>query len=209
MRELQGRWKQVALAPRTQGEAMWRRFKTAQDAVFARTSAHLAAQNEERAANLARKQALCEQAEALSDSSDWVKTATAHPGAAGRVEDDRAGVARQREGDLGALPRRVRSVLHPPARRPEEAQGRVVREPGAQGSAVRPGRGAGRLDRLGSRRRRSARSCRPSGSRSGRCAGRNPRPCGSASAPRATRSSIATSTATRWSCSRRPRRAPT
>ena len=77
MRELQGRWKQVALAPRTQGEALWRRFKTAQDAVFARTSAHLSAQNEERAANLARKQALCEQAEALSGSSDWVKTATA------------------------------------------------------------------------------------------------------------------------------------
>jgi hypothetical protein len=77
MRELQGRWKQVALAPRTQGEALWRRFKTAQDAVFSRTSAHLAAQNEERTQNLAKKQALCEQAEALSASTDWVKTATA------------------------------------------------------------------------------------------------------------------------------------
>ena len=41
MRELQARWKQVALAPRAQGEAMWRRFKTAQDEVFARTAAHL------------------------------------------------------------------------------------------------------------------------------------------------------------------------
>ena len=68
MRELQARWKQVALAPRAQGEAMWRRFKTAQDEVFTRTSAHLAAQNEERAANLAQKQALCERAEALADS---------------------------------------------------------------------------------------------------------------------------------------------
>jgi hypothetical protein len=77
MRELQGRWKQVALAPRTQGEALWRRFKAAQDAVFGRTSAHLVAQNEERAGNLAKKQALCEQAEALATSSDWVKTATA------------------------------------------------------------------------------------------------------------------------------------
>jgi hypothetical protein len=77
MRELQGRWKQVALAPRAQGEAMWRRFKTAQDDVFGRTSAFFAAQNEERQQNLARKQALCEQAEALADSSDWVKTATA------------------------------------------------------------------------------------------------------------------------------------
>ena len=77
MRELQGRWKQVALAPRTQGEALWRRFKTAQDAVFARTSAHLTAQNEERGQNLAKKQSLCEQAEALATSTDWVKTATA------------------------------------------------------------------------------------------------------------------------------------
>ena len=75
MRELQGRWKQVALAPRAQGEAMWRRFKAAQDDVFARTSAHLAAQNEERGANLVAKQALCERAEALADSTDWVKTA--------------------------------------------------------------------------------------------------------------------------------------
>ena len=77
MRELQARWKQVALAPRAQGEAMWRRFKTAQDDVFNRTSAFFAAQNEERQQNLLRKQALCEQAEGLADSSDWVKTATA------------------------------------------------------------------------------------------------------------------------------------
>jgi hypothetical protein len=76
MRELQARWKPVALAPRAQGEVMWRRFKTAQDEVFARTSAHFAAQNEERAANLVRKQALCARAEALADSTDWVKTAT-------------------------------------------------------------------------------------------------------------------------------------
>jgi Arc/MetJ-type ribon-helix-helix transcriptional regulator len=76
MRELQGRWKQVALAPRAQGEAMWRRFKTAQDEVYARTSAFFAAQNEERLGNLARKQALCERAEALAESIDWVKTAS-------------------------------------------------------------------------------------------------------------------------------------
>ena len=75
MRELQARWKQVALAPRAQGEAMWRRFKTAQDEVFTRTSAHLTAQNEERTGNLTAKQALCERAEALADSTDWVRTA--------------------------------------------------------------------------------------------------------------------------------------
>ena len=75
MRDLQSRWKQVALAPRAQGEAMWRRFKAAQDEVFARTAAHASVQAEERAGNLQRKQGLCERAEALADSSDWVKTA--------------------------------------------------------------------------------------------------------------------------------------
>jgi hypothetical protein len=77
MRELQARWKQVALAPRAQGEAMWRRVKAAQDAVFAHTSAHAAEQNEQRSTNLALKQALCDRAAALAGSSDWVKTAAA------------------------------------------------------------------------------------------------------------------------------------
>jgi Arc/MetJ-type ribon-helix-helix transcriptional regulator len=80
MRELQARWKQVALAPRAQGETMWRRFKAAQDEVYAKTAAHAASQNAERGANLARKDALCAQAEALADSTDWVKTAAAIQG---------------------------------------------------------------------------------------------------------------------------------
>jgi hypothetical protein len=75
MRALQARWKQVALAPRAQGEAMWRRFKTAQDEVFHRASTHFAAQNEERQAHLAKKTELCERAEAMAGSIDWVKTA--------------------------------------------------------------------------------------------------------------------------------------
>jgi hypothetical protein len=75
MRELQGRWKQVAAAPRAQGEALWRRFKAAQDEAYARTEAFFATQNQERAANLARKQELCARVEAIADSTDWVKTA--------------------------------------------------------------------------------------------------------------------------------------
>ena len=77
MRELQSRWKEVALAPPAKGEAMWRRFKTAQDEVFARTGAYFAAQAQERAGNLAKKQALCERAAALAESTDWVPTAVA------------------------------------------------------------------------------------------------------------------------------------
>ncbi len=80
MRELQAKWKEVALAPPAKGELMWRRFKTAQDEVFGRTAPHFAAQAEERTSNLAKKQALCDRAEALADSTDWVKTAVALQG---------------------------------------------------------------------------------------------------------------------------------
>ena len=75
MHALQARWKDVALAPRAQGEVLWRRFKSAQDEVFGRTAVLVAAQNELRAANLAKKQTLFERAEVLSNSSDWVRTA--------------------------------------------------------------------------------------------------------------------------------------
>ncbi len=75
MRELQSRWKQVAHAPRAQGEALWRRFKAAQDEVYARCQAYFTDQAAARGDNLARKLALCEQAEALADSTDWVRTA--------------------------------------------------------------------------------------------------------------------------------------
>jgi hypothetical protein len=77
MRALQNRWKEVALAPPAKGEAMWRRFKAAQDEVFARTGAFFAAQAEERAANLAKKRALCERAATLAESTEWVSTAIA------------------------------------------------------------------------------------------------------------------------------------
>lgn len=75
MKELQARWKPVALAPRAQGDAMWRRFKTAQDEVFAKTSSYFAEQREARAENLAKKDALCVQAEGLAESADWMRTA--------------------------------------------------------------------------------------------------------------------------------------
>ena len=67
--------------------------------------------------NLAQKQALCERAEALADSTDWVKTATAIQALQAEWKTIGPVSARQREGDLGALPRRLRSLLHAAARR--------------------------------------------------------------------------------------------
>lgn len=77
LRDLDERWKAVRQAPKEEGEALWRRFKAARDPIFARCQAHFAARAGEEAENLKKKVSLCEQAEALSASTDWIKTADA------------------------------------------------------------------------------------------------------------------------------------
>jgi len=73
--ELQQQWRLAADVPRPQGEALWRRFKTTHDELWARCEAHFAGQAQERADNLVKKTQLCERAEALSSSTNWVQTA--------------------------------------------------------------------------------------------------------------------------------------
>jgi hypothetical protein len=75
VRTFQEQWRQAADVPRAQGEVLWKRFKTAHDEAWARCEAHFAAQAEARSANLAKKVALCERAEALADSTSWIQTA--------------------------------------------------------------------------------------------------------------------------------------
>jgi hypothetical protein len=75
MRQLQERWKSVAAAPRSQAEVLWTRFKTAQDQVYEKCKDFFAQQAAERQENLKKKEALCARAEALRDSTDWVRTA--------------------------------------------------------------------------------------------------------------------------------------
>lgn len=77
MKQLQERWKPVAAAPRSQATTLWTRFKAAQDQVYEKCKDFFAQQNVERAENLKAKAALAERAEALQDSTDWVKTAEA------------------------------------------------------------------------------------------------------------------------------------
>lgn len=77
MRSLQERWKAVAAAPRSQAEVLWTRFKTAQDQVYDKCKDFFAQQAAERQENLKKKEALCARAEALADSTDWVRTAEA------------------------------------------------------------------------------------------------------------------------------------
>jgi len=77
LRDLHVTWREVAEAPRDQAEALWHRFKAASDEVRAKCGEFFAQQAEERAANLKLKEALCEKAEALVGSTDWIRTADA------------------------------------------------------------------------------------------------------------------------------------
>ena len=75
--ELQEQWRLAADVPRAQGEALWRRFKAAHDEQWARCEAHFAEQARVRDESLAKKVALCERAETLADSTNWLQTAEA------------------------------------------------------------------------------------------------------------------------------------
>jgi hypothetical protein len=75
LHEIQERWKQVAEAPRAQAQALWHRYRQAADPIQALARQLFAGRAEERKANLARKLSIIERAEAIADSTDWVKTA--------------------------------------------------------------------------------------------------------------------------------------
>jgi hypothetical protein len=77
LRDLQAKWKAAAEAPRDRAQELWHRFRTPVDAVRGRCAEFFAKQAGERAENLSRKQELCDRAEALAESTDWVGTAEA------------------------------------------------------------------------------------------------------------------------------------
>jgi Domain of Unknown Function (DUF349) len=77
LRNLQERWKKVSAAPREKAQELWGRFRAAQEALRARLNVYFAEQAAQRAENLKQKEGLCEQAEALADSTDWIRTADA------------------------------------------------------------------------------------------------------------------------------------
>ena len=74
-RDIMTEWKRASDVPKDQSEALWRRFKAAHDEIHPRCDAYFARQAEERNNNLKRKVALCEEADALASSADWLRTA--------------------------------------------------------------------------------------------------------------------------------------
>jgi hypothetical protein len=74
-REVMLAWRQASEVQPGEGDELWKRFKRAHDAIRPRVDAQVAAQNAAQRASLAQKHALCEEAERLAGSTDWVATA--------------------------------------------------------------------------------------------------------------------------------------
>ena len=74
---LQEQWKKLGFASRKVNSQLFARFREACDKFFAKKAEFYRRTKEEFAANLAKKQELCEKAEELKDSTDWRKTTDA------------------------------------------------------------------------------------------------------------------------------------
>lgn len=72
---LQAKWKTIGYAPQKMNVKIFERFRAACDEFFRRKAAFFKSVKETMAANLEKKKALCEKAEALKDSTDWKETA--------------------------------------------------------------------------------------------------------------------------------------
>ena len=72
---LQAKWRTIGFAPQKSNLKIFERFRAAADRFFQRKSAFYKATKETQAANLEKKRALVEQAEALKDSTEWRATA--------------------------------------------------------------------------------------------------------------------------------------
>ncbi|GGK41628.1 DUF349 domain-containing protein [Nocardia camponoti] len=75
LREILDEWKSIRGVDRKVDDALWKRYSKARESFNRRRGAHFAELDRERASAKTRKEELCVQAEALSDSTDWVGTA--------------------------------------------------------------------------------------------------------------------------------------
>ena len=75
VREADARWAAAKLAPRDQAEGLRQRFQTARAPLKAKLDEYFAKKAQEQGERLKEKQALCERAEALAESADWLKAA--------------------------------------------------------------------------------------------------------------------------------------
>jgi hypothetical protein len=72
--EIQQRWKEIGRAPKKLNTTIFERFRAACDNFFNQKAEHFKEQKKEYAENAGKKIALCEQAEALKESTEWNAT---------------------------------------------------------------------------------------------------------------------------------------
>ena len=156
IRRLQARWKEIGPVPARHATALWREFREPCDRFFARRQEQFDHLDAERREHAKAKTALCEQAEALADSTDWDATATAMKQL--QAEWKRTGPAPRHEAD--ALWHRFRTAcdrfFDRRNRREEVAREDAVRSARAicdelesLGSSLSSGEDAPEADRIG------------------------------------------------------------
>jgi len=75
LRQVQDDWHKVRAVPREKGRELWQRYKTVEAEIRGRCESFFQQVAVERTDNLRQKEALCEQVEALAESTDWIRTA--------------------------------------------------------------------------------------------------------------------------------------
>ncbi|WAL67409.1 DUF349 domain-containing protein [Amycolatopsis cynarae] len=129
-KELMAEWKAAGRAPKETDDALWQRFRTAQDKFFARRSAVFSERDAEFAGNAARKEELLAEAEKIDPAAN-LDAAKAQLRRIQEQWDEIGKVPRERirelDGRLKAVADRVREVEDSRWRRTDpEAQARVA-----------------------------------------------------------------------------------
>lgn len=71
LQELQEKWKTIGMVPKDNVQAIWDRFRAAENAFFAKHKEFVKQEDVVREENYQKKAALCEKAEKLATSNDW------------------------------------------------------------------------------------------------------------------------------------------
>ncbi len=74
IQELQAKWKNTGYVPKTQNHIIWERYQTAVNAFFKKQEAYKKRISEQINERIAAREKLCEEAEALANSTDWKNT---------------------------------------------------------------------------------------------------------------------------------------
>lgn len=74
IQELQAKWKNTGFVPKAQNHVIWERYQNAINSFFKKQEAHKKRISEQINERIAAREKLCEEAEALSNSTDWRNT---------------------------------------------------------------------------------------------------------------------------------------